>query len=44
MVYRARGSSFDPVEVILGKRNDVSVIVESGLEEGDRVIITAPVI
>ena len=44
VVYRARGSSSDPVEVTLGKRNNVSVLVESGLEEGDRVIERAPVL
>ena len=44
VVYRARGSSSDPVEVTLGKRNNVSVLVESGLEECDRVIERAPVL
>ena len=44
VVYRAKGSSFEPVEVVLGKHNNVSVIVESGLAKGDRVAVTAPVI
>ena len=44
VVYRAKGSSFEPVEVVLGKHNNVSVIVESGLAKGARVAVTAPAI
>ena len=42
IVFRVRDGTVEPVEVVLGKHNDVSVIVESGLQEGDTVAIRAP--
>ena len=42
IVFRVRDGTVEPVEIVLGKHNDVSVIVESGLQEGDTVAIRAP--
>ena len=44
VAYRARGNSYEEVEIVLGKHNDTSVIVESGLAEGDMVAVAVPVL
>ena len=38
-VYRADGSSFKPVRVVVGSRNDVMGVIESGLRESDTVAL-----
>jgi multidrug efflux pump subunit AcrA (membrane-fusion protein) len=40
--YVSNNGSFDEREVVLGKRNDNFVVVEEGLEEGERVALRDP--
>ncbi|ANM30008.1 hypothetical protein ABI59_11150 [Acidobacteria bacterium Mor1] len=42
VVYRYRGGDFDPIEVELGPAALGRVVVESGLEKGDRVALRDP--
>jgi len=42
IAYRQSGRGFDPVEIILGPAALGRVVVESGLEEGDRVALQDP--
>jgi HlyD family secretion protein len=42
IVYRKDGRSLDPVEVQLGPRNAISVVIESGLAEGDEIALRDP--
>ena len=42
IVYRLRGRSLEPVEVELGEHNGISIVVVSGLEEGDMIALEAP--
>ena len=42
VVYRYRGGTFDPVEVELGPAALGRVVVEKGLEQGDRVALRDP--
>jgi multidrug efflux pump subunit AcrA (membrane-fusion protein) len=41
-VYQRRGNSIEKREVKLGKSNDEEVIVEKGLEAGDKVMMAEP--
>ena len=41
-VYRLRGRSFEPCEVVVGKRNATAIVVESGLQAGDVVALGTP--
>jgi len=42
IVYKKNGSSFEEVEVTIGKKSDNFVIIESGLEDGDIVTLRDP--
>jgi len=42
VVYVRRGSGFEPVEVELGPASPGKLVIESGLEEGDRVALRDP--
>jgi HlyD family secretion protein len=42
LVYCLRGHRFEALEVGLGKRNATSIIIESGLEEGDLIALKDP--
>ena len=43
IVYCLRGRFFEPVEVELGGHNATSIVVESGLEEGEKIALEAPI-
>ena len=42
IAYRLQGRSFEPVEVVLGKRSATAVVVESGLEAEDVIALKDP--
>lgn len=42
VVYRQSGASFQELEVLLGERNDVFVVIDSGVEVGERVCLIDP--
>lgn len=42
VVHRRIGRSFKPQPVVLGSENDVYVVVESGLSEGDEIALVDP--
>jgi multidrug resistance efflux pump len=43
LVYRVRGQHLEPAEVVLGQRNAVAAVVDSGLEEGALLALRPPV-
>jgi hypothetical protein len=42
VVYRRRGGSVEARSVVLGGSTDRVAIIESGLEEGDEILLAAP--
>ena len=42
LVYRWEDGKLKPIEVILGRDNGIDVVVESGLEEGERISLAGP--
>jgi multidrug efflux pump subunit AcrA (membrane-fusion protein) len=42
VVYVRRASGFEPVEVTLGPSSPGKLVIESGLDEGDRVALRDP--
>ena len=40
-VFRLDGKSYEPATVVVGQRNGIEAVIESGLEEGDEVALHA---